>query len=144
MKPEEFNIIELIPQRQPMIMIDRLTFSEGNVAGGRLFITASNVLCHEGFLQEAGLIEFIGQTAAAHNGYRCMSEHKTVKQGFLVQIKNLVIQSLPAINTEIHSEITIVDELLDYTIITGRVLQNNSVIAEGELRTLMEPHQRCH
>jgi len=26
---------------------------------------------------------------------------------------------------------------LGYTIITGRIIQNNSVIAEGEIRTLM-------
>ena len=137
MKPEEYEIHDLIPQRPPMIMIDQLTHSGERSAGGRLFIRESNVFCHEGRLQEAGLIEFIGQTAAAYGGYLQLSSHKEVKPGFISVIKNLVIHSLPEMNTEIQSEITVENELLGYTIISGRVLQNNSVIAEGEIRTLI-------
>jgi predicted hotdog family 3-hydroxylacyl-ACP dehydratase len=137
MEPGEYDIPDLIPLRPPMIMIDQLTHSGEKSAGGRLFIRESNVFCHEGSLQEAGLIEFIGQTAAAYGGYLQLSSHKEVKPGFISVIKNLVIHSLPLMNTEIQSEITVEDEVLDYTIITGRIIQNNSVIAEGEIRTLM-------
>ena len=59
-------------------------------------------------------------------------------QGFLSVIKDLEIHSLPEINTEIRSEIIVENEVLGYTIITGRVLQNNSVIAKGEMRFLMD------
>ena len=138
MKPEEFKIIDLIPQRPPMVMIDQLTHSGDKSARGRLFIKESNVFCHEGHLQEAGLIEFITQTAAAYEGYHQLSAQKEVKPGFISVIKNLVIHSLPIINSEIQSEIKVENELLGYTIITGRVLQNNSVIAEGEMRFLMD------
>lgn len=136
MRPEEYDITELIPQRQPMLMIDRLTFAGENSARGLLFIKSSNIFCQEGLFQEAGMMEFIGQTAAAHHGYLSLSEHKEVKPGFLVQIKNFTVRSLPAADTEIFSEITVEDELLEYTCITGKVLQNNTVIAEGELITL--------
>jgi predicted hotdog family 3-hydroxylacyl-ACP dehydratase len=138
MKPEEYDILDLIPQRPPMVMIDQLTYSGEKLARGCLFIKESNVFCHEGHLQEAGLIEFITQTAAAYEGYLQVSAQKEVKPGFLSVIKNLVIHSLPAINTEIQSEIKVENELLGYTIITGRILQNNSILAEGEMRFLME------
>jgi predicted hotdog family 3-hydroxylacyl-ACP dehydratase len=138
MKPEEYEIIDLIPQRPPMVMIDQLTSSGEKLARGHLFIKESNVFCHEGHLQEAGLIEFITQTAAAYEGYLQVSAQKEVKPGFLSVIKHLVIHSLPAINTEVQSEIKVENELLGYTFITGRILQYNSVIAEGEMRFLME------
>ena len=138
MKPKEYEIFDLIPQRPPMVMIDQLTYSGEKLARGRLFIKESNVFCHEGHLQEAGLIEFIAQTAAAYVGYLQLSAQKEVKLGFISVIKNLVIHSLPVINTEIQSEIIVENELLGYTIITGRILQNNSVIAEGEIRTLVK------
>jgi predicted hotdog family 3-hydroxylacyl-ACP dehydratase len=138
-RPEDYNITDLIPQRPPMLLIDGLTFAGDNMAGGRLFVKESNVFCHDGLLQEAGLIEFIGQTAAAHQGYLRLSDHKEVSRGFLTHIKNFVIKSLPAMDTEIFSEITIEHELPEYSIITGRILQNNSVIAEGELWTLLVP-----
>lgn len=136
--PEEYQIPDLIPQRPPMVMIDRLTHSGKNSAGGRLYIKESNVFCSEGHLQEAGMIEFITQTAAAYRGYLQLSAQKEVKPGFISVIKNLTINSLPLINTEIQSEIMIENELLGYTIITGRIFQNNSVLAEGEMRFLTE------
>jgi 3-hydroxyacyl-[acyl-carrier-protein] dehydratase len=138
MRPEEYEILDLIPLRQPMVIIDQLTYSGEKSARGRLFIKESNVFCHEGHLQEAGLIEFISQTTAAYAGYLQLSLQKKVKLGFIGVIKNLVIHSLPLINTEIQSEITVENELLGYTIITGRILQNNLIIAEGEMRFLME------
>ena len=138
MKPEEYEIQDLLPLRPPMLMIDQLTYSGEKLARGRLFIRESNVFCHEGHLQEAGLIEFIAQTAAAYTGYLQLSAQKKVKPGFISSIKNLVIHSLPEINTEIQSEITVENELLGYTIITGRIFQNNLVIVEGEIRTLKE------
>jgi predicted hotdog family 3-hydroxylacyl-ACP dehydratase len=138
MKPEEYEILDLIPQRPPMVMIDKLTHTDEKSAGGSLFIKESNVFCHEGQLQEAGLIEFITQTAAAYEGYLQLSVQKEVKPGFISVIKNLVIYSLPVVNTEIQSEIIIENELLGHTIITGGILQNNSIIAKGEMRFLME------
>ena len=138
MKPEEYEILDLIPHRPPMVMIDQLTYSGEKLARGRLFIKVSNVFCHNGQLQEAGLIEFITQTAAAYHGFLQLSAKKRVRHGFISVIKNLVIHSLPLINTEIQSEIIVENELLGHIFITGRILQDNSVIAKGEMRFLME------
>lgn len=139
MKPEEYNILDLIPQRPPMVMIDMLTHSEENSAKGCFYIKDSNVFCDDEHLQEAGLIEFIAQTAAAYVGYIQLSTQKEVRLGFIGMIKNLAIYSLPKINSEILSEIIVENELLGYTIITGKVFQNNAVIAECEMRILLEP-----
>jgi predicted hotdog family 3-hydroxylacyl-ACP dehydratase len=139
MKPEEYNILDLIPQRPPMVMIDMLTHSEENSAKGCFYIKDSTVFCDDEHLQEAGLIEFIAQTAAAYVGYIQLSTQKEVRLGFIGMIKNLAIYSLPKINSEILSEIIVENELLGYTIITGKVFQNNAVIAECEMRILLEP-----
>lgn len=137
MKPEEYNILDLIPQRQPMVLIDQLISVGEKSAVGRLFIRESNVFCENGFLQEGGLLEFIAQTAAAYEGYRQLSLQEEVKPGFIGAIKNLSVHSLPEINTEIKSEIIADSELLGYTLITGKIFQNNNVLAECEMRILM-------
>lgn len=141
MKPEEYDIIDLVPQRHPMIMIDRLTDAGDKSARGRLFIKASNVFCYDGLFQEAGLIEFMGQTAAACIGYLHLSEGRGIGSGFLAQVRDFRIKSLPAANTEIYSEITLSDDLLTYTIINGRIFQNDLVIAEGELTAFTMPDE---
>ena len=138
MKPEEYSILDLIPQRPPFVMIDQLTGCSEKSASGRLFILESNFLCHNGCLQESGLMECIAQTAAAYTGYQQLSAKKAVARGYIGAIKNLIIHSLPAVNTEIHSEIIVENELLGYTIITGKIFWNASVIAECEMRILLE------
>jgi predicted hotdog family 3-hydroxylacyl-ACP dehydratase len=137
MKPEEYDILDLIPQRPPMVLIDQLICAGEKSAAGRLFIRESNVFCENGFLQEGGLMEFIAQTAAAYEGYRQLSLREEVKPGFIGAIKNLSVHFLPEINTEIQSEIIVDNELLGYTLITGKIFQNNNVVAECEMRILM-------
>jgi predicted hotdog family 3-hydroxylacyl-ACP dehydratase len=138
MKPSDYNIIELIPQRPPMVMIDKLIDADEKSASGRLTIKESNLFSHNGKLQEAGLIEFIAQTAAAYTGYLSLSKNQLVRRGYIGSVKNLVIHSLPDINTEIQSEIIVDTELLGYTIITGRVFQNDNILAECEMRIKLE------
>jgi len=121
-----------------MVMIDRLVYAGEKTAGGRLFIEETNMFCHNGFLQEAGMVEFIAQTAAAFTGYMQLEAGKPVKLGFIGSVKNLVINSLPTLNTEIESEIIIDSELLGFTIITGRVKQEGKVLAECEMRIKLE------
>jgi predicted hotdog family 3-hydroxylacyl-ACP dehydratase len=139
MRPEDYNITDLIPQRHPMVLIDRLTYSDETSARGCLFIEKSNIFSENGFLQEGGLIEFIAQTAAAFDGYRRLSAQKEVKPGFIGSVKKLTVLTLPEINTEIQTEIIVDNELLGYTLITGKIYQHNLVIAECEMRILAEP-----
>jgi predicted hotdog family 3-hydroxylacyl-ACP dehydratase len=137
MKPEEYDIVDLIPQRPPMVIIDQLISAGEKSAIGRLFIRESNVFCENGFLQEGGLLEFIAQTAAAYEGYRQKSLQEEVKPGFIGAIKNLSVHFLPEINSEIKSEIIVDSELLGFTLITGKIFQNNTVVADCEMRILV-------
>ncbi len=134
MNPSGYTIIDLIPQRPPMVMIDTLVYAGEKSAGGKLFISETNLFCQEGYLQEAGMIEFIAQTAAAWTGYLQREAGKPVNLGYIGSIKNLVVSSLPAVNTEIASEIVVDSELLGYTIITGKVLQSGNVLMQCEMR----------
>lgn len=138
MDPSEYKIIDLIPQRPPMVMIDQLIDADDKSARGRLTIKESNLFSHNGKLQEAGLIEFIAQTAAAYTGYLSLSKNQLVRRGYIGSVKNLVIHSLPDINTEIQSEIIVDTELLGYTLITGRVFQNDNILVECEMRIRLE------
>jgi predicted hotdog family 3-hydroxylacyl-ACP dehydratase len=138
MKPSDFNIFDLIPQRPPMVMIDKLIYADEKTAKGIFFVNESNPLCFEDHLLESGMIECIAQTAAAFTGYSQLSQKKEVKRGYIGSIKNLKVYSLPATDTEIQPEITLENELLGFTIITGRIMQNNKLLAECEMRILID------
>lgn len=138
MKPSEYDILSLIPQRRPMVMIDRLTEAGEKWAKGELFIEETNLFCHNRQLQEAGLVECIAQTAAAYTGYQQLTAQKEVTEGYIGAIKNLVIYSLPAAGKKIQTEIHVENELLGYTIVTGKVYYENEVLAECEMRILLK------
>lgn len=121
-----------------MVMIDQLVYTDEKSARGRLYIRESNLFSHNGKLQEAGLIEFIAQTAAGYTGYLSVSRDQPIRRGFIGSVKNLKVHSLPDVSTEIQSEIIVDTELLGYTIINGRVFQNDKVLAECEMRIRLE------
>ncbi len=136
MNPADFNITDLIPQRPPMQMIDKLIYAGDRLAGGSLFIRDTNLFSEKGYLRESGLIEFIAQTAAAYTGYRNKLNSSFVSEGYIGAIKNLVISSLPPVNSEIQSEIVVENEIVGFTIVTGKVFYRNLIVAECEMRIL--------
>jgi predicted hotdog family 3-hydroxylacyl-ACP dehydratase len=136
MIPANFDILELIPQRPPLAMIDALTAADEKSARGKLYILESNIFSHNGVFAEPGLIEFIAQTAAAYTGFKNKTLNKEVSEGYIGAIKNLVIYELPVTNSLIESEIVIENEIVGYTIIAGRVYQDGKLLAECEMRIL--------
>src|SRR5512145_2127746 len=116
MKPETYPILDLIPQRPPMQMIDRLLYADEKSAKGVLFIKETNIFAEQGKLSESALVEFIAQTAAAYTGYHSKMNAGNVKEGYIGAVKNLVIEKLPLVNTEIYSEITVENEIVGFTI----------------------------
>ena len=136
MDPADYNITDLIPQKPPMQMIDNLVSVTEHGAKGVLTIRRENLFVENGFLSESALIEFIAQTAAAYTGYTSLVNHLPVKEGYIGAVKNLIIYELPAVDTQIFSEIEIVNEIVGFTIIQGKVKSREKILAECEMRIL--------
>jgi predicted hotdog family 3-hydroxylacyl-ACP dehydratase len=136
MDPSGYNILDLIPQRPPMQMIDKLVYADEKSAKGSLFIQESNLFIRNGRMSESALIEFIAQTAAAFTGFKSKMNNGKVEEGYIGAVKNLTIRALPPVNREIFSEIEVVNEIVGFTIIMGRIILNDAIIAECEMRIL--------
>jgi predicted hotdog family 3-hydroxylacyl-ACP dehydratase len=136
MIPAGFDILDLIPQRPPMKMIDALISADEKSARGQLYIMESNLFCENGILAEPGMLEFIAQTAAAYTGFKNKTTSREVSEGYIGAIKNVVIYELPKVNSYIVSQIVVENEIVGYTIIAGRVYQDNRLLAECEMRIL--------
>jgi predicted hotdog family 3-hydroxylacyl-ACP dehydratase len=131
MLPED--ILLLIPQRPPFVMVDKLLSSDKNSTLTAFRVTEENVLVVKGELSEAGLMENIAQTAAARAGYKAMMENKPVAVGYIGAVKNLEIFDLPKINDELVTEVKIEDRVFDITVISGTVRRNDIVMAHCEM-----------
>lgn len=127
--PEEINI----PQKPPMVMVDRIVGIAGQTTVTSFVIREDNVFCENGKFSEAGLIENMAQTAAAGAGAQAVAG-KEAKRGFIGGIRNLRIEDLPAVGREITTRATVLHEVFDAAVVLGEVFLGERLIASCELK----------
>lgn len=132
------NILDLIPQRSPIVMVDKLLDVADEFAVSSLEVKQTNIFSKDGYLQEPGIIENIAQTAAAMTGYATKVNNQAVKLGFIGAIKGLKIYTLPKVNTTLNTTVTVQNVVMNITIINGTVRVGEEVIAECEMRIFIE------
>ncbi|MCK9204192.1 MAG: hydroxymyristoyl-ACP dehydratase [Bacteroidales bacterium] len=130
---EEINI----PQKPPMVMVDRVVELMGSGTVAAFHIRENNVFVENGFFREPGLIENMAQTAAAGAGARPGAENKPPAPGYIGGIRNLKIFELPRTGDEIFTHITVLHEIFDATVVSGQVFLKDKLIAECELKIFL-------
>jgi 3-hydroxymyristoyl/3-hydroxydecanoyl-(acyl carrier protein) dehydratase len=132
------KIIELLPQKPPFVMIDKLIDTDKNSTTSGLKITNDNIFVKDNKFYEAGIIENIAQTAAIRMGYECMINKTDVPIGFIGAVKNFNLYELPELNQEIKTTITIESTIFSLTLISGKVMCNNKIIADCEMKIFIQ------
>lgn len=130
---EEINI----PQKPPMVMVDRLINIAEKTTITSFLIREDNIFCKDGCFTEPGLIENMAQSAAAGVGAKPGIKSGEAPIGFIGGIRNLKISSLPAVGDEIQTTITVTHEIFDATIVQGEVHLNGELIASCELKIFL-------
>lgn len=130
----EYPILSLIPQRPPFVMVDNILISDETKTISVFKICKENIFIENGKLKEPGLVENIAQTAAAHAGYKAQKDNKAVQLGYIAAIKNLSIKSLPKINDEIITEISIENQIFNVSLVYGKITCNDQLIAQCEMK----------
>lgn len=128
------NILPLIPQREPFVMIDALLQVEEEKTTARFTITEDNIFCEEGFFSEAGLLENIAQTVAAGNGYTEQKENKEVSVHYIAAIKNFEVFFLPKVNDVLITETVVTGRIFNMTTISGKIVCNHKIVAQCEMK----------
>ena len=128
------NILSLIPQRPPFVMIDKVLYSDESITRTAFRVTEENIFVVNGRFREPGLMENIAQTAAARAGTIARMENKPVAIGYIGAVKNLEITGLPVINDELVTEIKIENRVFNVTVISGKVWCNEIAVAQCEMK----------
>jgi len=102
-------------------------------------VEKDNIFCHNKMFREPGIIENIAQTAAARVGYICREENRPVPLGFIGAIKNLVIHTIPEVGDQLRTIVSIEHEVMNATVISGRIYSNEKLLAECEMNIFLQP-----
>jgi 3-hydroxymyristoyl/3-hydroxydecanoyl-(acyl carrier protein) dehydratase len=141
----ENSILELIPQRPPVVMVDRLLHCNESQTVTSLNIRESMLFSENGHFSAAGLIENMAQTAAARIGWlmkeKTGSENAMVPMGVIGSVKNFRLHFNPAVGSDLVTTVRVEHEMFMATVVTGKVEVNGQLAAEAELQIFLTDDQ---
>lgn len=132
------GILGLIPQRPPIVMVNSFFGIEENCSYSGLTVTSDNIFCEAGKLQEPGIIEHIAQSAAARIGFIYTQQGAQVPLGFIGSVDKLRIYNLPEVGMKLFTEITVVQEVFDITLVSAQVKAGEELIAECRMKIFIK------
>lgn len=131
------NIRELIPQAPPFVMVDQLTYTDELISKSTFIIPADNCMVESGLFTEGGLLENIAQTAAVRAGYQAKAEGEPVSGGYIGAVKDFEVLFLPAVGSELITEIKIENQFFNVSVVAGSVWCNNQLAARCEMKVFL-------
>lgn len=132
------NILNYIPQREPICLVhtiyectDEVSTTGFNVEEGHFFVS-------DGVLTEAGIVENMAQSCAAGAGYNSSLKGEKPKVGFIANIKDLQIHSLPKVNSEVITTVKLKAFVMNVTLVIVNSICNGQSVAECEMKIFIQ------
>ena len=132
------NILDLIPQRAPIVMVDEFLGMEDNMSRTRSTIHKDNIFVDDDRLSECGLIEHIAQSAAARVGYIFSTKNLPIPIGYIGSVNNFVVSSRPAVGDTVTTTIEIIQEVFSITLIEAHCYVDGVEIATCRMKIFLE------
>ena len=135
------SILDLIPQRRPIVMVDEFLGIEDSVSRTRFTISQENIFVDEGVFSECGLIEHIAQSAAARVGYIFRSKNCPIPIGYIGSINNFAISKHPVVGDTIETSIEIIQEVFNITLIQAHCFVGGVEIATCKMKIFLDTNE---
>ena len=129
-----YDMLELLPQRRPFVMVDRLLYCDMSVTRTQLEVREDNIFNDGGRLSTAGICENIAQTCAARLGYLSLASGQAVKLGYIGAISNMQVYRTPVTGETLVTEIKVLQEVFNITLVHAVVKFGDELIAETDLK----------
>lgn len=134
---KDIDILELLPQRPPFVMVDRLLTYDNQYVETEFEVKSDTLLCDGEALLSSGLIENVAQTSAARIGYYYKYILKQpVQIGFIGAIQSFKLGRRPRVGELIRTRIDIQAEAFGITSFKGQVFdEKDEVLATCCMKT---------
>ena len=129
-------IDRLIPQRAPILMVDRLLEAQDDTARTCLTIRPDNFFLDEdGCLDETGLIEHIAQSASALAGYKALRAGASRPPvGYIGEVKRFRLLRRPQRGETVITAISFGAETGGITLLTGETRVGDETVATTQMK----------
>lgn len=138
MELEKIDIHELLPQQEPFVMVDTLTFFDEKTTSTKFTVRKDNIFVEDGVLNECAIAENIAQTCAARLGY--INKYilkRGIQIGFIGGIKNLTFSETPKVGDILDTTIYVTEQVMEITLVNATVKCCDRIIATAEMKIAM-------
>jgi predicted hotdog family 3-hydroxylacyl-ACP dehydratase len=132
------DLLELIPQRPPVVMIGALHVCDDERTITSFSVTEECLFTENGYLSEFGLIENMAQTAASRAGYLSRMENLPVPLGFIAGLKDFRLMRRPSLGEVLVTTVRVIDTVMGISIIEGTVSVADETIAACGLKIYID------
>ena len=133
------EIFKLMPQRDPIVMVDKIVDAEGDTAHTGLSVKAGNYFIEEdGLMAEPGLIEHIAQSASAFKGHKALMAGEPLPIGYIGEVKKFHCYVRPAVGDELTTTICLGSEVNGVTLMTGETRCGDVLVADTQMKIFVE------
>jgi len=131
---ETIDVLDLLPQRPPFIMIDKLVFSDEVVTTTKFLVRSDNIFMEGDVLNACALVENIAQTCAARMGYINYVNHEKVRIGFIGSVRNLNILRPVRLGELLTTSIEVKEEVMQLTLVEASVRVGDETVVTAEMK----------
>ena len=132
------NIIDLIPQRAPIVMVDEFLGIEQSVSKSSLTVREDNIFVDDATLSECGLIEHIAQSAAARVGHIFNTLNRPIPIGYIGSVNDFAIAAHPKVGDTIYTTNEVIQEVFNITLIRAVCRVNDVEIATCKMKIFLD------
>ncbi|MBE8721731.1 hypothetical protein [Sphingobacterium pedocola] len=131
------QILALIPQRYPIVMVDTLyEYAEDSLLSG-LHVSRDTLFVDIETLQECGLLEHMAQSVALHTGFDYFQRNEEAPTGYIGSMQGIELTSLPKVGDVVQTEVQIIQEFMGVTLVNITSKISGEVIGKAQMKTVI-------
>lgn len=132
---EQIDIHELLPQREPFVMVDKLVYFDEKTTTTSFLVREDNLFVENDRLNACALAENIAQTCAARLGY--VNKYilkRGIQIGFIGAVKDMKVIDTPVMGDVLTTTIHVLEQIMGLTLVTAVIRIGDRVVTTAEMK----------
>lgn len=132
---EQIDIHELLPQREPFVMVDKLVYFDEKTTTASFLVREDNLFVENGRLNACALAENIAQTCAARLGY--VNKYilkRGIQIGFIGAVKDMKVIDTPVVGDVLTTTIHVLEQIMGLTLVMAVIRIGDRVVTTAEMK----------
>lgn len=131
---QSIPITDLIPQRPPFVMVDKVVSCDNTDAITEFVVREDNIFLDDMKLSPAGIIENMAQSCAARMGCISRLSSGPIKIGFIGDIRDCTILRQPDCHETLTTHVEVIEEVFNLTLANVETKVADEVIASARMK----------